>query len=68
MNLTDLKIYGAVLKLMRYGADVNVELISDISGLSKSTVYRKIRNWYLIENKIRRKEINNEKKRSKDTR
>ena len=62
MNLTDLKIYGAVLKLMRYGADVNVELISDISGLSKSTIYRKIRNWYLIENKIKRKELNNEKK------
>ena len=56
MNLTDLKIYGAVLKLLKYGADVNVNLISDISGLSKTTVYRKIRNYYLIENQIQRRE------------
>ena len=56
MNLTDLKIYGAVLKLLKYGADVNANLISDISGLSKTTVYRKIRNYYLIENQIQRRE------------
>lgn len=55
MNLSDLKIYLAVLKLLRCGADVNVELISDISGLSKSTIYRKIRNYYLIENQIERR-------------
>ena len=54
MNITDLKIYHATLKLLKFGADVNVELISDISGVSKSTIYRKIRNSYLLENKIER--------------
>jgi len=54
MNITDLKIYYATLKLLKFGADVNVELISDISGVSKSTIYRKIRNSYLLENKIER--------------
>ena len=63
MNLTDLKIYGAVLRLLRFGADVNVDLISDISGISKSTIYRKIRNYYLIENQIQRRE-NGKKSRS----
>ena len=63
MNLSDLKIYLAVLKLLRCGADVNVELISDVSGLSKSTIYRKIRNYYLIENQIERRE-NGKKSRS----
>ncbi len=63
MSLTDLKIYWAVLKLLRCGADVNVELISDVSGLSKSTIYRKIRNYYLVENQIKRRE-NGKRKRS----
>lgn len=56
MNITDLKIYYAVLRLLKFGADVNVELISDISGVSKSTIYRKIRNSYLLENFIEREE------------
>ncbi len=63
MNLTDLKIYGAMLKLLRYGAEVNVELLSDVSGLSKATIYRKVRNYYLIENQIKRRE-NAKKSRS----
>jgi len=63
MSLTDLKIYWAVLKFLRCGADVNVELISDVSGLSKSTIYRKIRNYYLVENQIKRRE-NGKRKRS----
>jgi len=64
MNKTDLKIYGAVLKLLRYGADVNVNLISDVSGLSKATVYRKVRNYYLIENQIKRGENGGKKSKS----
>jgi len=56
MNITDLKIYSAVLRLLRYGADVNPQLISDLTGLSLSTVYRKIRNYYLLENQIKRRE------------
>ncbi len=65
MNLTDLKIYGAILKLLRVGADVNVSLISDVSGLSKATVYRKIRNYYLVENQIKRKDNGTKKTKSK---
>ena len=56
MNITDLKIYSAVLKLLRCGADVSPQLISEITGISLSTVYRKIRNYYLIENQIKRRE------------
>ena len=56
MNLTDLKIYGAVLKLLKYGADVTPKLVSEVSGVSVNTVYYKIRNYYLIENQIQRRE------------
>ena len=56
MNLIDLKIYYAVLKLMKLGADVNVQLISEVADVPKSTVYHKIRNYYLIENQIKRRE------------
>ena len=56
MNYLDLKIYGAVLRLLRFRADVNVDLISEVSGVSKATIYRRIGNYYLIENEIKRKE------------
>ena len=61
MNLIDLKIYYAVLKLMKLGADVNVQLISEVSGVPLSTIYRKINNYYIIENQIKRRE-NGERK------
>jgi len=64
MNKTDLMIYGAVLKLLRYGADVTPKLISDVSGVSLNTVYYKVRNYYLIENKIKRKELSNGKRKN----
>jgi hypothetical protein len=54
--MTDLKIYGAVLKLLRHGAEVNVQLIADVGDIPVSTVYHKIRNYYLIENQIKRRE------------
>jgi len=56
MNLTDLKIYGAVLKLLKYGADVTPKLVSEVADVPKSTVYYKIRNYYLIENQIKRRD------------
>jgi len=62
MNYLDLKIYGAVLRLLRFRADVNVDLISEVSGVSKATIYRRIGNYYLIENEIKRKERQWQKK------
>jgi len=64
MNKIDLMIYGAVLKLLRYGADVTPKLISDISGVSLNTVYYKVRNYYLIENKLKQKELSNGKRKN----
>ncbi|WP_456470658.1 hypothetical protein [Caminibacter sp.] len=55
-NLTDLKIYGAVLVLLKNSADVTPRLISEVSGVPLSTVYRKINNYYIIENQIKRRE------------
>jgi len=55
-NLTDLKIYGAVLVLLKNGADVTPKLISEVSGVPLSTIYRKINNYYIIEHKIRRED------------
>ena len=63
MNYLDLKIYGAVLRLLRFRADVNVDLISEVSGVSKATIYRRIGNYYLIENEIKRKERQWQKKK-----
>lgn len=62
MNLTDLRIYGAVLKLLKVGADVNINLISDVSGLSRATIYRKVGNYYLVENQIKRIQNGKQKK------
>ncbi len=55
-HLTDLKIYGAVLVLLKNSADVTPRLISEVSGVPLSTVYRKINNYYIIENQIKRRE------------
>ncbi len=62
MNNTDLKIYGAILKLLKFGADVTPRLISEVSDVPLNTVYYKVRNYYLIENKIKQKELKNGKR------
>ena len=68
MSELDLRMYLAVLKLLKLGADVTPKLISDVGDIPISSVYHKIRNYYLIENKIKQKEQKNGKtKRNKNT-
>jgi len=61
----DLRVYLAMLKLLDFGADVTPKLISEIGDIPLSSVYHKIRNYYLLEIKIKEKE--NGRKKSSNT-
>jgi hypothetical protein len=52
----DLRVYLAILKLLNIGADVTPKLISEIGDIPLSSVYHKIRNYYLVEIKLKEKE------------
>jgi hypothetical protein len=62
----DLRMYLAILKLLKFGADVTPKLISEIGDIPLSSVYHKIRNYYLVEIKL--KEKKNGRKKSSNTR
>jgi len=62
----DLRVYLAILKLLNIGADVTPKLISEIGDIPLSSVYHKIRNYYLVEIKL--KEQENGRKKSSNTR
>jgi hypothetical protein len=62
----DLRVYLAILKLLNIGADVTPKLISEIGDIPLSSVYHKIRNYYLVEIKL--KEQENGRKKSNNSR
>jgi len=62
----DLSVYLAILKLLNIGADVTPKLISEIGDIPLSSVYHKIRNYYLVEIKL--KEQENGRKKSNNSR
>ena len=66
MSELDLRMYLAILKLLKFGADVTPKLISEIGDIPLSSVYHKIRNYYLVEIKL--KEKKNGRKKSSNTR
>ena len=66
MSELDLRVYLAILKLLNIGADVTPKLISEIGDIPLSSVYHKIRNYYLVEIKL--KEQENGRKKSSNTR
>ena len=66
MSELDLRVYLAILKLLNIGADVTPKLISEIGDIPLSSVYHKIRNYYLVEIKL--KEQENGRKKSNNSR
>ena len=66
MSELDLRVYLAILKLLNIGADVTPKLISEIGDIPLSSVYHKIRNYYLVEIKL--KEQENGRKKSSNSR
>ena len=66
MSELDLRVYLAILKLLNIGADVTQKLISEIGDIPLSSVYHKIRNYYLVEIKL--KEQENGRKKSNNSR
>jgi hypothetical protein len=55
MNELDLRLYLTLLKLLNFGLDVTPKSISEFGGIPLSSVYYKIRNYYLLEIKIQEK-------------
>jgi len=63
LTFTDLKIYIAMLELLKGGEDVTIELLSKVSGLSRSSIYYRLNNLYLFKNKLKQKEQKWQKKK-----
>ena len=66
MNELDLRLYLTLLKLLNFGLDVTPKSISEFGGIPLSSVYHKIRNYYLVEIKL--KEQENGRKKSNNSR
>ena len=66
MSELDLRVYLAILKLLNIGADITPKLISEIGDIPLSSVHHKIRNYYLVEIKL--KEQENGRKKSNNSR
>ena len=53
MNLTDIKIYISILELLKGGENVTINSLSKISGISRSLIYYRLNNLYLLKQKIK---------------
>jgi len=63
LNFTDLKIYIAILELLKGGENVTVKAISDKTKLHRTSIYYRLNNLYLFKNKLKQKERKWQKKK-----